>query len=120
MKRNLILIAFVLLAATMSAATALAGKWQITMQSPMGERTNEMTIVQDGEKLEVIILSPRGEQKYIGTIKGTDVTWSGKRQNQMGMEILVTFKGKIENNLLNGTVQMGDRGTFDWSAVRPK
>jgi len=115
MKKNLMLIAFVLL-----AATALAGKWQITMQSPMGERTNEMTIVQDGEKLEVIILSPRGEQKYLGTIKGTDVTWSGKRQNQMGMEILVTFKGKIENDLLKGTVQMGDRGTFEWSAVRPK
>jgi hypothetical protein len=120
MKRNLMLIAFVLLASTLSAATALAGKWQITMQSPMGERTNEMTIVQDGEKLEVIILSPRGEQKYLGTIKGTDVTWSGKRQNQMGMEILVTFKGKIENDLLKGTVQMGDRGAFDWSAVRPK
>ena len=115
MKKNLMLIAFVLL-----AATALAGKWQITMQSPMGERTDEMTIVQDGEKLEVIILSPRGEQKYLGTIKGTDVTWSGKRQNQMGMEILVTFKGKIENDLLKGTVQMGDRGTFEWSAVRPK
>jgi len=120
MKRNLMLIAVVLLASTLSAATALAGKWQITMQSPMGERTNEMTIVQDGEKLEVIILSPRGEQKYTGTIKGPDVIWSGKRQNQMGMEILVTFKGKFENDLLKGTVEMGDRGTFEWSAVRAK
>ncbi len=120
MKRNLLLIAFVLLAATLSAATALTGNWKITMQSPMGERTSDMTIVQDGEKLDVVIISPRCEQKYQGSIQGADVTWSGKRQTPNGMEIVVTYTGKVENDILKGTVQMGERGSFAWSAVRVK
>jgi uncharacterized protein (DUF58 family) len=120
MKRSLLLIAFVLLAAALAAATALAGNWKITMQGPRGERTSDMTIVQDGEKLEVTILAPRGEQKFQGSIQGADIAWTGKRQTPNGMEIVVTYKGKVENDLLKGTVQMGERGSFTWSAVRVK
>ncbi len=115
-----VLLALILSAGAFAAAADLSGAWTITMRSPMGERSNDMKIVQEGEKLTVTIQSPRGEQTYAGTGKGAAVTWSGKRQRPDGVEVSVTYTGKLEGEMLKGTVQMGDRGSFDWSAVRVK
>ena len=45
---------------------------------------------------------------------------SGRDIGQYEIEIVVTYKGKVENDLLKGTMQMGERGSFAWSAVRVK
>ncbi|MBN2399949.1 MAG: hypothetical protein JXI33_06370 [Candidatus Aminicenantes bacterium] len=101
-----------------AAATSIAGNWKITLQSPRGERTHDMKVVQDNDKLQVTMQSPRGEQVYQGTIQGADITWSGTRQTPDGREFTVTYSGKVEGDTMKGTVQMGDRGSFDWSVAR--
>jgi len=118
------LIGFVLVMVSVlfvfAAVSTVAGNWTITMQSPRGERTNDMKITQDGEKIQVTITSQRGDQTYDGTIKGTDITWSGTRQTPDGNEFTVTYKGKVEGDTMKGTMEMGDRGSFDWSAQKAK
>ena len=103
-----------------AAVTSVAGDWKITMQSPRGEHTNDMKIVQDNEKLQVTILSPRGEQSFQGTVKGADISWSGTRQTPDGREFTVTYSGQVQGDTMKGIVQMGDRGSFSWSAARAK
>ena len=122
MKKTLFvfLLALLVFGGTFAATPPIGGKWRLTMQSPMGERCDDMTVAQEGEKLTVTIQSPRGEQTYQGTIKESAVTWSGKRLGPNGMEFVVVYAGKLDKDALKGTVQMGDRGTFEWSAARAK
>jgi hypothetical protein len=115
-----ILIVAMLYGSIFAASTSVSGNWKITMQSPRGEHTNDMKIVQEGEKLQVTIQSPRGEQSYAGTCKEAEITWSGTRQTPDGREMTLTFQGKVEGDTMKGTAQMGDRGSFPWNAVRVK
>jgi hypothetical protein len=62
----------------------------------MGERSKDMKIVREGEKLTVTVQSPRGEQAYAGTFKDGTLTWSGKRQTPDGREFTVVYTGKPE------------------------
>jgi hypothetical protein len=115
-----LLLALILANGAFAVAPDFSGSWTITRQSPMGEHSDAMTIVQKGENLTVTIQSPRGPQTYAGICKDAAVSWSGKRRRPDGVETTVTYTGKLESETLKGTVQLGDRGTFAWSAVRVK
>jgi len=113
-----IVLAMTVIGAALAAETAIAGDWNLTIEFPEGKRVVEMAIVQDNQKLTVTLNTPRGKQVFNGTIQGSDVTWSGKRQTPEGNEITVTYTGRVENDSLKGTVLMGERGLFGWSAAR--
>jgi hypothetical protein len=115
-----LMLTLILASGAFAVAPDFTGAWTITRQSPMGEHSDAMTIVQKGESLTVTIQSPRGDQIYTGSCKDAAVSWSGKRRRPDGVETTVTYSGKLEGETLKGTVQLGDRGTFGWSAVRVK
>lgn len=100
------------------AATAnVAGAWDITINSPRGERTNPMTIVQDGEKITVTMTSPRGDSTGQGTVKDNAIEWSITRSTPRG-DMTITYKGTVDGNSMSGTAEMGDFGSMDWKAVK--
>ena len=122
MKKSLILIMAVAmtgLAATAAQAQVnVGGDWTLTMTTPRGERTNDVTFVQDGETLTVTMKSERGESTGAGTLKGQDIEWTVTRQTPRG-EFTVTYKGKIaDENTMGGEAQMGDFGAMQWKATR--
>jgi hypothetical protein len=122
MKRSMILIMAVamtgLLVAAAQAQVNVSGDWTFTMTTPRGERTNDVTFVQDGEKLTVTMKSERGDSTGEGTLKGQDIEWTVTRQTPRG-EMTVTYKGKIaDENTMEGEAQMGDFGTMQWKATR--
>lgn len=102
------------------AVVNVGGDWKITMQSPRGERTNDMKIVQDGKKLTVTISSPRGDATFEGTIKESDVTWSGTREGMNGESYTITYTGKVDGDTMKGMVQRGNRSEMEWTASRIK
>ncbi len=118
MKRILLALLVLVFTLGVFAAADLNGKWRITTQSPMGERSSDMSIVQESEKIEVTISSQRGDQVFQGSVKGDEVSWSGTRRTPNGDEFTVTYRGRIEGNAMKGTVEMGGRGSFDWKAER--
>jgi hypothetical protein len=119
MKKSMVfatLLAFAALPALAQTAD-VAGTWDITVNSPRGEMTNPMTIVQDGEKITVTMTNPRGEATGQGTVKGNDIEWSVVRTTPRG-EFTVVYKGTVNGNTMSGQAQMGDFGSMDWKAVK--
>lgn len=98
--------------------TSVTGDWEITVSSPRGERTSNMHIEQEGEKITVTMEGMRGgEMKGEGTIKGNEIEWTITRETPRG-EFTITYKGKVEGDTMSGEAQMGDRGAMEWTAKK--
>ena len=93
------------------------GEWDFTVTTPRGEMTSTATFVQTGEKINVTMVSQRGESKGEGTLKGADIEWTVTRDTPMG-QLKIRYKGKVEGALMSGQAQMGDRGTMEWKAAK--
>jgi uncharacterized protein (DUF2147 family) len=124
MKRTLIALTFLALAAAVGLAQSAApanvgGAWEITVTTPRGDRTSDMTIVQDGENIKVTVTSPRGETTGEGTIKGNEISWTVTRTTPRG-EMTSTYKGKVDGDTMSGDVEMGNFGSAPWKAARKK
>ena len=101
----------------LAADVDVSGKWKLTSKSPRGERTFDAVLAQSGEKLTVTTKDRQGNDvKSEGTVKGAEITWTTRRQGQMG-EMVITYKGKIDGKTMSGTVEFG-MGTGEWKAEK--
>ncbi|MFW6129049.1 MAG: hypothetical protein ACOC6P_02240 [Candidatus Aminicenantaceae bacterium] len=95
----------------------VSGEWELTIQTPRGERTQQMVIEQDGENLTVIMSGRMGEVECEGTLKDNEIEWVVNRSTPRG-EITITYTGTVEDDKMNGEVSFGNFGSGEWSAVR--
>ena len=97
----------------------VTGDWEMTMESPRGgEMTRTVHFEQDGEKITVTMESRRGEEVTAeGTIKGKEIEWTISRETPRGA-MTMAYKGTVDGDTMNGTVEMGDFGSADWTAKR--
>jgi hypothetical protein len=103
-----------------AAVVDLNGVWELTLQTPQGDRTMDATVTQEKEVIKVAMTGPQGiEMKGEGTIKENDVEWTMVVSAQMG-EFVLAFKGKVDGETMSGEVQMGDFGAAPWSAKKKK
>ena len=127
MKKILILFAAVLVSGVLAMAADITGTWEMTTVSQRGERKQDITFKQTGEKLEVSMMMPgRGgaeptEIKAEGTVKGNDIEFKIVRTTQRG-EFTTTYKGTVvDATHLKGTQEMGMGDqvmTSEWTAVK--
>jgi hypothetical protein len=127
MKKTLLLVLAVLVSGILAMAADITGTWEMTTVSQRGERKQDITFKQTGEKLEVSMMMPgRGgaeptEIKGEGTVKGNDVEWKITRTTQRG-EFTTAYKGTIvDATHMKGTQAMNMGGqdmTQDWTAVK--
>jgi hypothetical protein len=110
---SLLLIPFVLTAQDVN----VTGDWEITTQSPRGERTSDIHFEQEGEKLTVTMQIMGEEVTAEGTVKGNNIEWSVTRSTQRG-EFTITYKGTVEGDTMSGEAEMGDFGTMEWTAKK--
>jgi len=96
----------------------VTGDWEISMETPRGPMTQEMHFEQDGEKLTVTMTTRRGDEiTGEGTVKGNEIEWSIIRSTPRG-EFTMNYKGTVEGDTMSGEVQMGDRGSMEWTAKK--
>lgn len=129
MKKSLILILALMTTGLLALAAAVnvTGTWEMTTVSQRGERKNDVTFKQDGEKLAVSMIMPgrQGaeptEVKGEGTVKGNDIEWKITRTTPRG-EFTTTYKGTIaDDKNMSGKSEMGmgeQVMTQDWKAVK--
>jgi hypothetical protein len=113
----------ILLAAAAHAAQgnpAVAGSWDVTVESPQGKRTVVLVIKQDGDKLTGMMKSPRGERPLDSvTVKGGEITFVMTAQVQ-GQDMVMTYKGKVDKGAMSGDADFGGFATGTWTAVPHK
>jgi hypothetical protein len=113
------LVVLGLLSFTASAYMAdVSGTWEMTTQSPRGERTSEITIAQDGDKITVTMPGRRGRDPITaeGTIDGNQIQWSVTRETPRGT-FTMTYAGTVDGDTMKGTVDRGGN-TSEWSAKK--
>lgn len=107
-----------LLAVSLSAQEVnVTGDWEMTITTPRGERTQEVSFKQEGEKLTVTMQGRGREVTGEGTVKGNEIEWTITRSTPRG-EFTMTYTGKIEGDTMSGEVQMGDFGSSEWKAKK--
>jgi hypothetical protein len=115
-----ILTAFLWSAAHARPQASVAGTWDITIDSPQGQRTSMLVIKKEGDKLTGALKSPRGERPLDSvSVKGDEITFVMTAQVG-GQDMVMTYKGKIAKDSMKGDADFGGLATGTWSAVPHK
>jgi hypothetical protein len=115
---TLTILSFLLIPFLYAQNANVAGDWEITSQSPRGEMTRALHFDQDGEKIKVTMEGFRGDEiTGEGTVQGNNIQWT-MTMSTPGGDFTLTYKGTVEGDTMSGTVDMGDRGTRDWTAKK--
>ena len=93
------------------------GTWNLTMQTPMGERRSTLTLATAGGTLTGS-QEAEGNTTEIaeGSVNGNDVSW--KVSITSPMPLTLTFNGTVDGNSLNGTADTGMFGSFPFEGTR--
>jgi hypothetical protein len=93
------------------------GTWNLTMQTPMGERRSTLTLSTAGGKLTGT-QEAEGNTTEIadGSVNGNDLSWKVAITNPMPLTL--TFSGSVNGNTLNGTADTGMFGSFPFEGTR--
>jgi hypothetical protein len=93
------------------------GTWNLTMQTPMGERRSTLTLSTAGGTLTGS-QEAEGNTTDIsdGSVSGNDVSWKVAITNPMPLTL--TFSGSVSGNTLNGTADTGMFGSFPFEGTR--
>jgi hypothetical protein len=96
----------------------VSGEWEMTIQTPRGEMSLTTKFAQDGEKITVTMLGPRGgEATGEGTVQGNSIQWSVTRTGPEGNSFTVNYKGTVDGTSMSGTAE-NPRGTVNWKAAK--
>jgi hypothetical protein len=96
----------------------IVGTWEMTTNSPEGDRTNTMVVTSEGGKLKGVAKSERGERAYDSVeVKGSDITIV-LTIDYNGMAMVITYSGKIDKAAMKGDADFGGLATGTWSAVK--
>jgi hypothetical protein len=99
-------------AAPKSAATAIAGKWQMSLQTPHGPMKAGLQVKQDGTKINGTCETDHmGSLALTGTVDGKKISFTIEVQE--GQKI--TFSGTVDGKKMSGVTEP-EGG--DWSATR--
>ncbi len=99
-------------------AADISGIWEITYRTPEGEMALEMSIEQDGENIKVTMEGMQGEEMVgEGTFKENKAEWSVTISSPQG-DFTIYYTGTLEEDTLSGEADIGEFGTFEWTAKK--
>ena len=96
---------------------ALDGSWNLTMETPMGERRSKLTLKTAGGTLT-------GTQEaegnttdiFEGTVNGDDASWKVSITNPMPLTL--TFSASVNGDTISGQADTGMFGSFPFQGTR--
>jgi hypothetical protein len=96
---------------------AVDGTWNLTMETPMGERRSKLTLKSSGGTLT-------GSQEaegnttdiFDGSVNGDDVAWKVSITNPMPLTL--AFSGSVNGDTMSGNADTGMFGSFPFEGKR--
>ena len=96
---------------------AIDGKWNLTVNTPMGAQTSTLEVASSGSSLTGTQGGAQGSQAIEnGAVNGDEATWSIDITSPMPMTL--TFKGKVSGDQLSGAVTLGPFGDSTFQGER--
>jgi hypothetical protein len=93
------------------------GTWNLTMETPMGERRSTLTLSTSGGTLTGK-QEAEGNTTEIaeGTVNGNNASWKVSITNPMPLTL--TFSGTVDGNSMTGSADTGMFGSFPFQGKR--
>lgn len=96
---------------------AVDGKWEITIQSPLGAQKATLDLKTDGGALSGTQAAAQGSGPLEnGKVDGNAVSWSAKISSPMPLTL--DFAGTVDGDKLSGSVKAGAFGSFPFAGTR--
>ena len=96
---------------------AIDGTWKVTVQSPMGAQTADLTLSSSGETLTGTAVAAAGKVDISnGKVAGDKATWSMSIQQPFPMTL--DYDVLVSGDEMRGSVKAGAFGSFPMTAVR--
>jgi hypothetical protein len=93
------------------------GKWDVTLNSPMGAQQMSCELTSAGATLAGSLQSPMGNMDISdGTIDGDKLTWKVAIEQPMAMTM--EFAATVEGDSMSGEAQLGTFGTASFTGAR--
>jgi hypothetical protein len=101
------------------AATGVAGKWLMSMETPNGTMNPGLDLMVDGKKVTGTLTSPQGEVAVAGEFADNKLALTASFQGNGG-DVTITFAGTLKaDGTMAGTMAF-PQGEIPWTAARPK
>ena len=96
---------------------AVDGNWNLTLNTPMGERTATLSLASSGTTLTGT-QAAEGDSAEIfdGSVNGDDVAWKVSITNPMPLTL--EFTGTVSGDSINGEMGIGPMGSFPFTGAR--
>ncbi len=104
---------------TVSQDLDLSGEWILTVESPNGTGSRDLTLVQDGNELTGEIMSSRAGGELTGSVDGHEVTFVAVVYMESG-SFDITYTATVTGDEMKGTVDFGDYGSGTFTGKRKK
>ena len=96
---------------------AADGTWNLTLETPMGERRRTLTLsTADGNLTGTQEAEGNTSDIAGGSISGNDVSWQVSITNPMPLTL--TFSGTVDGNSISGNADTGMFGAFPFEGTR--
>ena len=96
---------------------AVDGNWNITMNTPMGERKATLTVKSAGGALTGTQAAEGNSiEIFDGKTNGDDVAWKVSITNPMPLTL--EFTGKVSGDSIAGEMGIGPMGSFPFTGTR--
>lgn len=107
-------------AASATTATGIAGKWDATLKTQMGDVPVTVEFVESAGKVTGTIVGPMGPVEIAGTFDGNALKLDFVAKTPQG-DIPVTMSGELNgDSIVNGKAEFGGMGQGEWSAKRSR
>src|SRR5579872_6834513 len=96
---------------------AADGKWQLTINTPLGAQQSLLTINTSGNSLTGTQSASTGDEKPIenGKVSGDQISWKASITKPMAT---LEFSATVQGDSMTGSVKLGMFGTQSFRGVR--
>jgi imidazolonepropionase-like amidohydrolase len=97
----------------------VTGTWDASVKSPDGETAFTLILKQSGSQVTGELKSEMGTASIEdGSVSGNNITFTVSLDIG-GQNVEMSFSGTVEENTIEGTIDMGPMGTAEWEAEKP-